>query len=217
MNASRELPQDYAPTFRLDMNHDKKALVWLNVVGTVLLFLFGWLFFQWILWLRPQDLTAMGFSVNGLAAWLIFIAVLALATVAVIFIHEAVHGLTFWLLFHQKPTFGFRGAYAFAATPGWYLPRAPYLVVALAPLIVLSLVCMGLMLVIPARGLLYVLLFAALNASGAVGDMAVAAKLLSRSAATLIEDTGETITFYEERSGSSADGREESPSTDGHE
>lgn len=217
MNALRELPQNYASTFRLDMNHDKKALIWLNVVGTLLLFLFGWLFFQWIVWLRPQALGAMGFSVSGLVSWLIFIVVLVVATAAVIFIHEAVHGLTFWLLFHQKPTFGFRGAYAFAATPGWYLPRAPYLVVALAPLIVLSLICMGLMLVLPAAWLLYVLLFAALNASGAVGDMAVAVRLLSRPAATLIEDTGETITFYEEQSSSSADEREESPSTDGRE
>lgn len=197
MNATRELPEGYQQTYRLDLTRNKKALVWMNVVGTVLLVIFGWLFLRWIIWLRPQDVGALGFNVSGLLSWLIFILVLLAATVAVIFIHEGVHGLAFWLLFHQKPTFGFRGAYAFAASPGWYLPRAPYLVVATAPLVILSLISLGLMMVVPAGWLLPILLFAALNASGAVGDLAVTIWLLFKPAATLVEDTGETITFYE--------------------
>jgi hypothetical protein len=99
-------------------------------------------------WLRPAVLTVWtaappvdvppdGFSFLIPISWLIgFLA----ASVLIIPLHELVHGLLFWVFTRRRPLFGLRlPFYAFAAAPvDVYLPRNPYLVVALAPLVLLK-------------------------------------------------------------------------------
>ncbi len=46
-------------------------------------------------------------------------------------LHELVHGLCFWSFTRDRPRFGWKLIYAYAAAPGWYLPRGRYLTVAL--------------------------------------------------------------------------------------
>jgi hypothetical protein len=60
----------------------------------------------------------------------------------------------------RKPKFAFKVWYAYATAPGWYLPRNQYAVVAIAPLVVLSLLGIILFLAFVPAGLLTpVLLF----------------------------------------------------------
>ncbi|NJN17657.1 MAG: DUF3267 domain-containing protein [Oscillochloris sp.] len=72
-----------------------------------------------------------------------------------------------------------KGLYAYAAAPDWYLPRRPYFSVALAPLLAISLLGIGMLLIVPATWIPVVLLAIVLNAAGAIGDLPVAAWLLS--------------------------------------
>src|SRR6266699_209791 len=67
----------------------------------------------------------------------------------VLILHELTHGLFFWLFTKSRPAFGFKGWYAYAAAPGWYLPRAQFLVVVGAPLTLLSLLGEALLLLVP--------------------------------------------------------------------
>ena len=56
-----------------------------------------------------------------------------------IVLHEGLHGLFFWLFTREKPKFAFKGFYAYAAMPDWYLPKKEYLITALAPLVGITL------------------------------------------------------------------------------
>lgn len=129
---------------------------------------------------------------NPLLVIVILIGVFVAQAVA----HELIHGIFFWVFIRQRPKFGFRGWYAFAAAPGWFFPSGQYLVIALAPLILLSILGMVLAAVVPAGALAAVLFGIVANAAGAVGDMWIAFKVLRERRKILIEDLGDGVNFY---------------------
>lgn len=123
-------------------------------------------------------------------------AMIALVAVGVIVLHEIVHGLFFWLFTGSRPVFALKIVYAYAGAPDWYLPCRQYMVVGVAPLVVITALGVLLLAVVPQGWLLPVLLFTALNAGGAVGDLGVAAWLLVQPAACLANDEGDRVTLY---------------------
>lgn len=196
MHPTRALPTGYRRTARFDLEGGLK-LALLNLAGLGLLAGSGWGFTALLLRLRPQEappVLAGGFSGWGMLLWLGW---LLLATALMLVAHEAFHGVFFWLFSGARPQFGFRGWYAFAAAPGWYFPRNQYLLIALAPLLGISLLCALLLAWGPPALFLPVLLLALFNASGAVGDLWVAAMLIRRSRACLALDLGDAVEFYE--------------------
>jgi hypothetical protein len=107
-------------------------------------------------------------------------------------LHELVHGLFFWIFTRQAPLFGFRGWYAFTAAPGWFFPRWQYLSIDLAPLVLISLLCLLLLTILPASPALAGVLFAAaINAASSVADLWYALKVLAERRPILVEDFGE--------------------------
>ena len=151
--------------------------------------------------LRPED-TRQGLvlGISGIGGILQVLLVVIGVTAAMIVLHEAVHGVFFWLFTRAVPKFAFKGAYAYAAAPDWYLPKYQYLVTALAPLVLLSLVGVGLMLVVPPGGFVVLLLFLVTNASGAIGDLWVAGWLLRQPDACYANDHGDAVSLYVEES-----------------
>jgi hypothetical protein len=111
-------------------------------------------------------------------------------------LHELVHGAFFWLFTHQRPHFGFKGAYAYAAAPDWYIPRRQYMLVGISPLVVLSLLGVLLLPVLPAGALLPWLVALAGNAAGAVGDALIVGWLLFQPDSVLVQDHGDAVTVY---------------------
>lgn len=175
---------------------DRGMLLKLNIAGFFLLVLFGWLFTAAAVTLRPEDAeTFLLLKWEGVSGVLTIIIVLALMFVTIV-IHEAIHGLGFILLAKARPTFAFRGVYAYAAAPEWYIPRNPYLAIGLAPLVVISLVGVALMAVVPAAWIAPLVLMCVVNASGAVGDLWVAVLLLRQPPEALSNDTGDEIKIY---------------------
>ena len=112
-------------------------------------------------------------------------------------VHELIHGLFFWLFTGSRPTFGLRLTYAYAAAPSWYIPRAHYRVIGLAPLVIIGLVCLLLIAVAPAGWIVPLALVIALNTSGAVGDLLVIAVVNRSAPDCLINDRGDGVMIYE--------------------
>ncbi|MHC4606254.1 MAG: DUF3267 domain-containing protein [Planctomycetota bacterium] len=99
----------------------------------------------------------------------------AAAIVAVAFLHEAIHGLAALLLGH-RPVFGFKPPLIYT-TFRTRIPRGHFILVALAPLIVLDV----------AAGILFA--YDVANTLGATGDLWIVWKLATHVRGTLVQDT----------------------------
>ncbi len=108
--------------------------------------------------------------------------------------HEAIHGLVF-RAFGGRPRFGagmtYGMPYFYAACPGQWFVRDRFLIVGLAPLVVLDAAAMLLML--PAATAFLGAGLLAFNTSGAVGDLWAAAVSIQAPRWVEIEDTGPTF------------------------
>jgi hypothetical protein len=194
--AVTSLPEGYRKTGEFDIKKDMRLLVKLNVAGFGLFVLAIILLTIYNNFFHPSG-GAAGFEFSSVGAVLGGIGLLLLDVGLMLVLHEAVHGIFFWLFTSRPPKVGIGMGYAFAAAPGWYLPRGRYLVIGLGPVVLLTLT--GLALVPFASGDFLFLLntFIVRNFSGAVGDLWVVGWLLRRSPAALIQDFGDRIEVYE--------------------
>jgi hypothetical protein len=189
---TKTLPATYQHEQSIDLSQKRSLVIGLNIASLLLFILFGYAYLRLVAWMRP----GASFSFNS-NHFLTNLLVLLLVYMGVIVLHEIIHGLFFWLTTGEKPRFGFRGAYAFAAAPDWYLPRKPYLMVGLAPLILITSVGFLLVPITPDSWLLMLGVAVTANASGAVGDLAVVLWLLIKHPADLLlRDRGDAIDIY---------------------
>jgi hypothetical protein len=198
LNATQSLPDSYQEAGTLDLSKNPRLLVILNLAGVVILLLSGWLFFLAILWIRPQgSLSGIRFFSIGSPLDILTTIIWILALTAFILVlHEAIHGLFFWLFTRSVPRFAFKGVYAYAAAPGWYLSRNPFVVTTLAPLIFISLGGLLVFRLVPAAWLFGAWFALIMNASGAVGDILVTWWILRRSPRSYVQDRGDSVTLY---------------------
>lgn len=195
MQPTQSLPANYAPYKTIDLTTNTRAMVILNIGALVLLLLGGWLLLWLLEVLRPDIISDGTVSIGGLHVVLMLLLLIGLLGLMII-IHEAIHGAFFWLYTRSRPYFGFKGMYAYAAAPEWYIPRNQYLVVGIMPFVLITLVGLLLLPVAPAWLLLPVLFVVLMNASGAAGDVLIVGWLLLLPAHTLINDLGDAITLY---------------------
>ena len=191
------LPAGFRVASILDLTHNDRMLLLLNVVGLGLFFIFSAMFTVILFRLRPFEAqTALTIGINSLADGVRICVWFLLVNVAMVFLHEGAHGLCFAFFTRSRPVFGFRWYLAFASAPGWYLPRGQYLITALAPLVLIS--CLGFwaLSALPVAWLQPVLVLMVLNASGSVGDLLVAVLLLRQPPGCLALDEGERVTLF---------------------
>ena len=107
------------------------------------------------------------------------------AIFAVILVHEGIHGLAGRLLGH-RPVFGFKPPFVFTTFRNM-IPRGHFILVALAPLIVLD----GILIALYATGdlRLFYLLCLEINTIGALGDTWIVLKLLPAPRGSKVQDT----------------------------
>jgi Putative zincin peptidase len=119
---------------------------------------------------RPQGWT---FDSQQVSLPVIIATVVGLAAICVltIVVHEIVHGLLLWAFTRTRPVFGFKGWYAYANAPGWYLSRWLMIAVLGAPLIMLPVLGLPLVAFLAAGPSLFVLLGLYINAVAATGDL----------------------------------------------
>ena len=197
--AVQQLPDGYELMEKWDLSEDRKAKVFLSLASLGLFVLF-WLLFNGLLQvLRPDtESLLLGFDINLTDPLTLIISALVLVfvTLGMVFLHEGIHGLFFWLFTREKPRFGFKVVYAFAGAPGWYITKQPYIIVGIAPLVVITVVGLLLLLVVPSGWILPLLLFMTMNASGASGDIYTVFWLLSKPDNILVSDSGDSVKIY---------------------
>lgn len=196
MQATKQLPANYQLHKTLDLGQ-KRWTIGLNVLTFPLFALFGWLFIRIVALIHPPFGCCLNAIIGDAMSSIAFLLSVAGGVVAIIVLHELVHGLFFWMFTRERPTFGFKGLYAFAGAPAWHLPRNQMLLVTLAPLLLLSLVGI---LAIPFASLslaLGLILMMSFNAAGAVGDLVSAVWLLAQPGSVLVRDNGTALTTFQ--------------------
>jgi len=121
-----------------------------------------------------------------------FFGWLAAAVVAIIILHESVHGAVA-VLYGHRPIFGIEPPY-FYTTFTEKVPRGHFMVITLAPLVMLNIVFISLF----AIGFLKVFTYFCLlvNTIGAMGDLWIILKLSGHDRGTLIQDTKNGIEVW---------------------
>ena len=120
---------------------------------------------------------------------------------AIVVVHELLHGLVI-VLVGGRPTFGAgrseSGAVAFFYTtaPGHLFTRAQYVVVALAPLVVLGALLLWWVWAGPWGG--WLVIPAAIHLAGCVGDVGLTMLVLRQPGGTLVEDRKIGVTFHDQ-------------------
>jgi len=198
-NATQRLPEGYRLLHSLDLIKDHKLLLTLSLVS-IGLFVVTWVGLGWLFqWLRPDitsGVTGFSFSITGIPDILAPFLVILGVTLMMLIVHEAIHGIFFRVFTGGRVKFAFKGAYAYAAAPDWYLPKKPYMVISLAPLVLMTAAGIIASLFVPLNWITPIILLLAMNASGAVGDIYVFLLLTRMENDVLIQDFGEKMAIY---------------------
>jgi hypothetical protein len=196
--AHRILPEGYDLHRTLDLIKDRKLLLILSA-ASLGLFLACWVGLAWLLrLLRPDSTAGASFelTVSGSSGFLVSLLMLVGVIFVMVILHEAIHGVCFWMYTGDRVKFAFKGAYAYAAAPDWYLYKRPYMVVSLAPLVLITVVGLVVLVWAPTSWIAPLMLLIAMNVSGAVGDMYVFFLLTKMSEDALVQDFGEQMMLF---------------------
>jgi hypothetical protein len=189
------LPADYLPVRRLEID-SRRTFALLNLLGLIPFFL-GLLFFVAIsillnlLGLPPgPDILTEENRVTAAALTII-------VTLIMLSVHELCHGLAFQAL-GARPRYGvnLRKFVAYASADGYFVTRDAYIIVALAPLVVISILTV-LCLMLTGGGLRFIVaLLGAANAGGAIGDLWFVLVCRRYPRDLLVRDFGEGAELY---------------------
>ncbi len=197
--ATKEFPTGYGVQQVLDLSENRKILVLLSL-ASLGFFVLSWFVFTGLIHLLRPDLTLgeaqISLVIDDPGRLFISLLVFLGVVVTMLVLHEGIHGLAFWLITGSNVVFGFKGPYAYAAAPEWYIPKNPYLVVSLAPLLLITLLGFLALLAVPVPWILPLLLLITMNASGAVGDIYVFFWLLRKDDDILIQDHGDRMVVF---------------------
>ena len=191
--ATNVRPENAKLVYSLNLLTNKRAFWLLQIPAALAFFIFGFLFLWWTAWLRPGLLKTFS---NGVEIMLLDLLLIVISVVVFLVLHELVHGAFFWIYSRSRPKFGLRSGYAYAAAPGWYFPRRQYLVIALAPFVLLTILGMLLLAVVPVGMLAAIFFGMVTNAAGAVGDIWIAFMIIRERRTIVIEDLGDGFNFY---------------------
>ncbi len=125
-------------------------------------------------------------------------AAILISIIATMILHEGVHGLAM-RLFGARPIYGvlWKQLVFFATSPGYRYRRNAYILVVLAPLIVLSLlVILGIILFKANFWILLLILCGAVNAGGSFGDMWMASIVLRYPRLALVVDEKDGMRIF---------------------
>jgi hypothetical protein len=172
---------------KLEMS--KEVVVTLLGMGTLALFAFGFFFTS----LYTLFTGEVGFNFTS-DKILIYIALI----IGTLVLHELIHGV-FMSKYGGKPSYGagiayFILPYLYATTKTVFL-RNQFIVISIAPLVLISLVGIGLMAAFPSIAHWIFIPFV-LNASGAVGDLWVTRNVLRYPKHVLLEDRKTGLIIY---------------------
>ncbi len=196
--ALQTLPEIYQPQETIDLSKQKKLALGLNLAGMGLFVVIFFSFIFIVSIVRGLESLPL-FNITGSTeAWLFLLGILG-GFIALIVLHEAAHGLFFWIYTRSMPIFAMKLSYAYAAAPDWYIRRNAYRVVAMAPILIITGLGLLICLFAPVSWLMGLILFMSVNFASAVGDLYVMLRLWKVPESTYIQDAGDRMTFFHER------------------
>ncbi len=194
MKAYRALPEGYQEKLKINLQKDRKAMLTVNIAGSivmVLVFVIGH-------FIVPLS-AFFGVPSSGKMIRLL-VALLGYAVYMVL--HELTHAAVMKAVGGGKVVFGFTGIYAFAGSHEDYFDKISYRCIALAPLVVWTIIICAVAPVLPADWFWPLWFVQAGNVGGAAGDVYVTLKLWKAPASILVKDTGIDMTVYVNGDGS---------------
>lgn len=191
MKAYSKLPDAYREILSIDLQKDKKLAVWINVLALIIAVIFAVPMHFYI------PITTLFDMQQGLGAYIMRFVSLLVFQIVYIVLHELVHGIAMKMCGTKKVKYGFTGLYAFAGSEDYYDKRS-YIVIALAPIVILGIIVAVINMFVP-REWFWVVYFTQLtNLSGAAGDMYVTGKFMKLPKDILVRDSGVGMTVYSE-------------------
>jgi hypothetical protein len=190
----RELPSGYQESRHLVLTASS-TILWLNILAFLPMVVAFFVMVGWTAFVvRTRGSWPTSLS-GDTPPWL----VLLILVIAIIPLHEGVHGLAIMWVGH-KPRFGAKLSkmVVYATTDAGLFRRGEFLLVALAPLVVLTVVGMILIFIVPDRIGYYLSLGIILNAGSAIGDLWMALVVLRYPPSSIIRDEEDGIRIYQQ-------------------
>ena len=178
----------YKECTRIDLVKNKKEALLVNIYGIIIMVVMAVFI----------PLLIMGgiIEFNLETTFPLFFIVLLLSLILYIPLHEIVHGIVLKKYTDEKLSFGWKLVYAYCGSKEAVVDRKEYYAVALAPLLVFSVVFISLMVLNPSLSLVWYVM-EIMNVSGSVGDIYVSIKLRKeKSRDILITDSGTDMSFW---------------------
>ncbi len=189
------LPAGYAFGFHIDLQKDKRLFALVN--GGAAVIAAAMLGLGMAVHPLRTLFSSMGQALEEgqLIAYFAPILVIGLGSLLYIILHELTHGIFMLAFSGVKPNFGFTGAYAYAGSEVYFC-KAHYLVIALAPVVLLGIVLAVLTAVLPEYWFWPIYFIQIVNLSGAAGDLYVTCRFLRLPKDILVQDTGIAMTVF---------------------
>lgn len=192
MKAVSSLPDGYKEIFKVNLQKDKKIAMAINIWAiavAVLLAVPGHLY---------VPVTTLFNMDDGLGAYTLRFVCMLVSIIAYLILHELIHGITMKFFGTQKVNYGFTGLYAFAGSDDYYCKKS-YIIIALAPIVVLGIVIAIINALVPKEWFWVVYFVQLSNISGAAGDIYVTAKFSKMPNDILVQDSGVGMTVYSKK------------------
>lgn len=184
-------PDGYREVLCWRITENTTRIVILQLVALPLLIVWGLIFY----WLAIR----LGKMPSSFISSSMVRVMFALAGIIVtILLHEAVHGITMQL-FGAHPRYGVMWRYGmfYATAPGFAFSRRDYLIVAITPLICISLLAvLGMILMAGSAVVGLLALCATVNAAGAVGDLWIMGIVLRYPPSTYVVDEQDGVRIF---------------------
>ena len=178
----------YKECTRIDLVKNKKEALLVNIYGIIIMVVMAVFI----------PLLIMGgiIEFNLETTFPLFFIVLLISLILYIPLHEIAHGIVLKKYTDEKLSFGWKLVYAYCGSKEAVVDRKEYYAVALAPLLVFSVVFISLMFLNPSLSLVWYVM-EIMNVSGSVGDIYVSIKLRKeKSRDILITDSGTDMSFW---------------------
>ena len=178
----------YKECTKIDLVKNKKEALLVNIYGIIIMVVMAVFI----------PLLIMGgiIEFNLETTFPLFFIVLLISLILYIPLHEIVHGIVLKNYTDEKLSFGWKLVYAYCGSKEAVVDRKEYYSVALAPLLVFSVVFISLMVLNPSLSLVWYVM-EIMNVSGSVGDIYVSIKLRKeKSRDILITDSGTDMSFW---------------------
>lgn len=188
--ASGSLPNDYQEVLHWRVTEKRIRVIAAQVLGLLSFVVFGLIFYGLAV--------GLGKLPSKFEFGLIEISSVLVGLVLTLVFHEFIHGLVMQL-FDATPKYGilWKGLMLYATSPGYAFHRNTYVVVAMAPFVVISvLAVVGMWLLQGTSWVALLGLCGIINASGAVGDMWITTIVLRYAATAYVMDERDGIRVF---------------------